>query len=375
MIGAIIGDLAAWTYEYDRETFWRQLISYDEKEIELSVYAHAYFRAASKNVLTVYWQDVSYIGEPGYTLQYKGQWLMWQLMCAWLDIDSPKDCPQNTRVDKEEYYAKTITCELIRYLRKGYSKTQAFNAVPNFKEFIKGMKWRAWDDDVDTDSTLTNVFRAWDSFYRSHDFTSAIHNAMRWDGDRHLVAMLTASFASAMYGCRQNMIKQKYADGQDNIHTFDLLCFGEQFGYSHALCHEMISITENRRLFWPKNNARTDVEWHHWVPMHSAHTDKVITPELRRRIIRSFEPGWEDRYSFYLDDGWLYICRSYSLIARFRFSRCVDGTYRLCYIEACDGSNDVETALECALYSVEHHWDALCSFDSRTEIDDCLATV
>lgn len=51
MIGAIIGDLAAWTYENDRDTFWKQLISNDAKEMELSVYGHAYFRAASRNVM------------------------------------------------------------------------------------------------------------------------------------------------------------------------------------------------------------------------------------------------------------------------------------------------------------------------------------
>ena len=41
MIGAIIGDLAAWTYENDRETFWKQLVSNDAKEMELSVYIFA----------------------------------------------------------------------------------------------------------------------------------------------------------------------------------------------------------------------------------------------------------------------------------------------------------------------------------------------
>ena len=52
MIGAIIGDLAAWTYENDRDRFWNQLISYDYDNVELSLYAHAYFRAASLNVLS-----------------------------------------------------------------------------------------------------------------------------------------------------------------------------------------------------------------------------------------------------------------------------------------------------------------------------------
>ncbi len=59
MIGAIIEDLAAWTYENDRDTFWEQLISYNYDKIELSLYGHAYFRAASLNVLSVPNQDAS----------------------------------------------------------------------------------------------------------------------------------------------------------------------------------------------------------------------------------------------------------------------------------------------------------------------------
>ena len=36
MLGAIIGDLAAWTYENDRDAFWKQLVSNNSKDIELS---------------------------------------------------------------------------------------------------------------------------------------------------------------------------------------------------------------------------------------------------------------------------------------------------------------------------------------------------
>ena len=35
MIGTIIGDLAAWTYENERETFWNQLISYNYDKVEI----------------------------------------------------------------------------------------------------------------------------------------------------------------------------------------------------------------------------------------------------------------------------------------------------------------------------------------------------
>ena len=81
MIGAIIGDLAAWTYENDKDTFWKQLISEDCEKIELSVYGHAYFRAASRNVLYVPKQDVSIIRTSEdlsfrEKLKVNGQWLM-----------------------------------------------------------------------------------------------------------------------------------------------------------------------------------------------------------------------------------------------------------------------------------------------------------
>lgn len=81
MLGAIIGDLAAWTYENDRDTFWKQLVSNNSKDIELSVYGHAYLRAASRNVWSVPEQDVAYINtsqlwSPENHLRQSGQWLM-----------------------------------------------------------------------------------------------------------------------------------------------------------------------------------------------------------------------------------------------------------------------------------------------------------
>ena len=83
MVGALIGDLAAWTYEHDNDTFWKQLIPDGGRGAEPSVYGHALMRAASKNVLDVPGQDVSFIQEssewnPKESLRFSGQWLMWQ---------------------------------------------------------------------------------------------------------------------------------------------------------------------------------------------------------------------------------------------------------------------------------------------------------
>ena len=90
MIGALIGDIAAWTYEHEQDTFWKQLIPDGGRGAEPSVYGHALMRAASKNVLNVPRQDVSFIRtssewSPKERLCLSGQWLMWQLMCAWDD--------------------------------------------------------------------------------------------------------------------------------------------------------------------------------------------------------------------------------------------------------------------------------------------------
>ena len=37
MLGAIIGDLAAWTYEHDRKAFWHQLVSEEAKVSEFGM--------------------------------------------------------------------------------------------------------------------------------------------------------------------------------------------------------------------------------------------------------------------------------------------------------------------------------------------------
>lgn len=384
MIGALIGDIAAWTYEHEQDTFWKQLIPDGGRGAEPSVYGHALMRAASKNVLDVPGQDVNFIHTSSEwsskeRLRFSGQWLMWQLMCAWDDDKIASfGMPSGPSMEKEDGYARMFVINLIRSLRAGNTKSKAYHSEQCFKDLSKHWNWRPWlktDGGGDEYSTLTHVFRAWDSFYRGFDFTSSLHNAMKWDGDRHLIATLTGAFADAMYGCGQSMIKQKFGNS-DCVHGINLLCFPETFGYHHAIAHEMMEISATHRVFWAKNYSRTNVEWHHWAPVHSDYEHKIITKELRRRIIKSFEPGWEDRYSFYLDDGWIYLCRSFVLIGRFKFNKKCNGTYRICSLELCDNVSALELhrTLEGAMYSVEHHWEQLWGYDNVIHIDDSVAS-
>ena len=329
MIGAIIGDLAAWTYENDRDTFWKQLVSNNSKDIELSVYGHAYFRAASRNVWSVPEQDVAYINtsqlwSPENHLRQSGQWLMWQLMCAWNDdLPAPKDIPGSSFVDKEEGYARMFVIELIRLLRHGHTKSEAYHSVYSFEQLSKSWHWKAWSSSsqVDSYSILTCIFRAWDSFYRGFDFTSSLHNAMKWDGDRHLIAMLTASFASAMYGCHFSFIKKKFAIKDEISHVFDIHQLKKHIGYNEELWHRMIDHANIYRDFYPKNCALTNVERHRWSNVSNMFDQIMFSEDEYKRILRCSPTSWDNRYGIYLDDGWLYVYRSNWLIGRFQLCK------------------------------------------------------
>jgi len=72
------------------------------------------------------------------------------------------------------------------------------------------------------------------------------------------------------------------------------------------------------RAFFQKNDAATNVERHVFIPTENPFPNKVISPELRRRILKAYQPDWEARYGFYLDNGWIYLYRSHILIGRYQ---------------------------------------------------------
>lgn len=362
MIGALIGDLAAWTYEHDKDTFWKQLIPNGGRGAEPSVYGHAFMRAASKNVLDIARQEVSFIRTSNEWSQKEwlhvtGQRLMWQLMCAW---DDNKDYPNGMEdiipFEKEDGYARLFVINLIRSLRAGKTKSEAYHSEQSFEQLSKTWKWRSWDKITGTDheySLLTHIFRAWDSFYRGFDYTSSIHNAMKWDGDRHLIACLTGAFADAMYGSEQSFIKKKYATDGQTFHFNEITMVGETFGYHHGLIREMADISFSNRTFYPKNCSLTNVELHKWIVYPNKYENCRFEEHEKKQILKAERTGWDNRYGIYLDDGWLYCYRSYSLLLRFRLRSDERGYYY--YIDDFQISgehpiNECINGLENALY-------------------------
>lgn len=349
MIGTLIGDIAAWTYENDQKTFWNRLIPECGKGASPSVYGLALMKAASHNVLTCPWIDTTPDGKPTDGSRFYGQWLMWKIVGEWIDEEVLKNMPDFDHVEKEEWYAKSFVTELVRLLRNGATKGEAYHSVWSFEKMSKYWEWRTPGKNL---GLITYVFRAWNAFYQGYDFTSTIHNAVKWPDDRHLTCALAGTFADAMYGCGHFMNKKKYAKtGAPCFGDFGLLVTGEDYGFHHALTHEMAVISKYRRMFFAKNNALTNVELHHWkdckvpVLMH-------YSLDERNRILRAGDTDWKNPYGIYLDDGWLYCYTSGLLYLRFKLEKDErSGKYCLTKIQS-SGEKPVFISLEgliCAL--------------------------
>ncbi len=322
MIGALIGDLAAWTYEHNNQMFFKQLVADHGGDAELSVYGKALLNAASYNLLVCPWIKTDYEvtkDRDGYV----GQWLMWQIVAAWKDINKLNAMPDCYALEKEEAYAKRFVNDLIRALRNGSSKSEAYYSTWAFEDLSKTWKWKT-NNSTGNIGLLTYIFRAWDSFYRAFDYTSTIHNAVKWPGDKHLTAAIAGAFADAMYGCEISFIKEKYAKDKEPYHSIVIGGVGEKNGYHHALIREMFDYSFNQRSFYPKNCALTNVELHRWQPVLNIFENISFSEEEYMDILKSARTDWDCRYGMYLDDGWIYVYRSHVILGRFQMQKLED---------------------------------------------------
>lgn len=349
MIGTLIGDLAAWSYENDQKTFWKHLIPEKGQGAVPSVYGHALMKAASHNVLACPWIDTTPVGTPMDGSNYYGQWLMWHIVGAWKDEWQLKDMPDFHSTDKEEGYARMFIMELVRLLRNGASKSEAYHTAYAFEGLSKSWKWRTPGKNL---GLLTYIFRAWNAFYLGYDYTSTIHNAVKWPDDRHLTCALAGTFADAMYGCNTCMNKKKYAkSGSFGSYDFGILFTGEEYDYHHALTMAMSEVSRSNRSFFAKNNALTNVERHHWTKCEVRFWEDY-TKEDRDKILKAGVTGWDNRFGLYLDDGWLYCYRSGVLLLRFKLIEYEPTkTYRIEEIQLSGERNYVDSVsgMICAL--------------------------
>lgn len=89
MLGAIIGDLAAWTWENDHGKFYPDLVSDNSL---LSIYGRAMLNAASKVLQPSSRNDSTPIGSPTDGHKYLGQKLMADVVDAWIRDKAYSSC-------------------------------------------------------------------------------------------------------------------------------------------------------------------------------------------------------------------------------------------------------------------------------------------
>lgn len=351
MLGAIAGDLAAWTYEHDKDAFYAWLIT---KESELSNFGQVALNSASALVKDPSALLLAYPeSEPGYLNH--GERLIQCAQLAWLDTNNPDYHFKPYGIlnedlfydDKQGWYAYHILTELIFNLRHGQTKKEVL-ADNHGKTLSDLMTHWSWKETKDNDGLLTYLMRAWDCFAKAWDFTSAIHNAARWENvNRHLLCSLTGALAEAMYGCEFSINKKKYNGGGTIQYP---VCIA-------SIVSEIQQYQFKNRVFFPKNSSLTNVEVHHYVKYVSRFEGHRVSEEMGKRILRAFYTGWDDRYGFYLDDGWVYCYRSGTLIARFILSPNPDKGFVMNNIQRSGSCINIEDdALDEALYSATHHY-------------------
>ena len=401
MLGAIIGDLAASTYQTDKKIFFSHLIGehvpltecgytllctadilyrdlfigYEDFQNSLK----AKFRILNDETIRMmdnpsYWDETNL---PSKTCKFIPLHLMESVVCAWFGetYHESLSIPRllfGHGMDKEEGYARQFTAKMIHLLRNGATKDETYKELG---DVFKGCR-HDWPWQTEEGGALNYLFRAWDAFYNAFDFGSAIHNAVKMVGNIHLNCALTGAIAEAMYGCTYYLKKEKYCEDH-NISEF--ISIPEAI--KKRFKPQFEAIRKQRRwmkVFFKKNDAATNVERHVFIPTENPFPNKVISPELRRRILKAYQPDWEARYGFYLDNGWIYLYRSHFLIGRYQLKPVDDGIFRIAIVQRVMQNDDVKIAFEKNLYTLEskHRYTRYSGwrfryFSPLTDADEC----
>lgn len=367
MIGAVIGDLAAWTWEHDRVCFYERLVS---PEAKLSGYGLLPITMwpminegglIHKNRLYVkcgkalshssginipdHWHNW---GQSDYDKPIPFDLKNALILSAVIDSGYLSEKRQSEfnwcsffHGGKQEYYA-SMMMTILRRLNEGATKDESVVDIPEpvFNYYLSG-KEHSWHD------LLEYITFAWRCFYYSWDFTSALHNAAKCPSNLHLAMTLTGAFAEAMYGCSYSMTKKKFGGNYEMIDFLKSL--------PNLMSEELYQIRRyerKNRVFFKKNNALTNVERHIWTNIDNPLESYPVNDELYRRLLKAYDTGWEKRCGVYLDNGWFYIYRSHHLLYRFQLSAPDHGVRRIINFQKC---NDPHGEIDC-VYSV---WNAL----------------
>lgn len=341
MLGLIIGDLAAWTWQHNKQIFYSNLVASDAV---LSEYG--------KEALSIVEPILSHNIDRLQSLQDNRLASLYFVEIGWCSSSEAealayaKELYEKFQLKKQGLYVAKILAPLIWRLRNGYSKKDAIKGVWGAEELTSY--------DKGNDDLMGLLCRAWDAFYRSFDFTSALHSAVKSPVNPRLTAALAGALAEAMYGCDYLFLKNKYSGVPHFTAEIKLPELDKK--YTSAL-NAMKDLKRQKRVFFPKNNALTNVERHTWLDVYNPSADKVVSEELRRRIYKAYHTCFEARYGLYLDDGWHYVYRSGFLLIRFHLVEHDDGTWRITSLQRSEEQDSIaENVMNDIFYVLEYKW-------------------
>ena len=374
MLGGIIGDLAASTYLRNPDCFYRQLI--DDKatlsEYGLSiiatyaflksdigketergrVYIKRFFEKVDSHVVKLSEYATGWAYDTGFRDNpcTSGMMMNRIAVSAYLsDKEGKEDWSVmiDKSYDKEEGYARIILSEMIRLLRQGKTKDEVYEEInPVFKTVRHNWDWK------EKNTTLCLLMRAWDCFYNSYDFGSAVYNAVRYHNSfTRQIASLVGLIAEAMYGCEYHFVKEKFAHNAQTRLEIDIPEAIEK-AYPEELKALRKDYRENR-VFFRKNDALTNVERHSFIPCTSHYEGLTLMSDSFRKVLFAFHTDWENRFGFYLDNGWIYCYRSGFCLGRFRIAK-QGMQYIVSDVQQTIGLSDgknLEEGLVCAFHS------------------------
>lgn len=372
MFGALIGDLATWTWQNNKDFFYRQLMA---EEATLSEYG-ATILGASKLIcngedvtpeniriyLLPYLQEakgvsdaiVYWLKSGNKLMPFNGTTLIVNIMNTLIGWNATtleegseyaRKVACNFILEKEDFYAAMILPKLVWCLRQGMTKDESLQKLADISHLVK--EWRT----VQEDTPLTAIARAWDAFYRAFDFTSTIHSAVKSPINPRLTAAIAGELAEAMYGCEMGFLKKKYSDN---------FSFNIQFpGVFKKRYEDELAFLNSKKqvLFFPKNSALTNVEIHKWTAVDSHYSGMEMNEKHYQELKRAFYTDFDYRFGLYLDNGWFYVYRSYFLLGRFKVKTKSSGLYFIDNVQMSDDKKgiDLDEALYNAFSGVRHN--------------------
>lgn len=339
MVGAFIGDLAAWTYEHEPDVFEHYLVSDDAMPSGFMIN----MTCASELLLNL--RSWGYKTPESYQSFFQNDdaiaILLQAITVAWVfhsDKVTQKVLQSYVRFhNQDEQVCSSLLAKVIYAMRNRATKEEALQLEFNEKPIHN------YIEESKSENSLCGSFaRAWAVFQEAEDFGKAIELAMTLPGERHLNAILVGSIADSMYDC-------KYFHPEDEGSFCGLPISWEKT--SMCVTKNILKMHSEGRSFRGKNGVSIHLPHSGW----RAGTNPLDGVRFTERQVESILMS----HPFYYDNGWVYITEPY-VICKFNLLKEKEYLYKIgeCKININESSLVAEQAfLKAFDYYVNPTWE------------------